>query len=81
MSARSYTKRHRSGSTTTWVKLLPGETAVIIRDDAHYRLGGQVDEVMAGHVLTESERVVWDSIEQKWLPTGHQIVITPKAAT
>lgn len=34
MTARTYTKRHRSVSTTTYVKLNPGEAAVIIKPGA-----------------------------------------------
>jgi len=48
------------------IELEPGEDLINIRDDAYYRLGGQVDEIMCGHVLTELERVYWCSISQKW---------------
>jgi hypothetical protein len=37
------------------------------RDDRHYQLGGQVGDIMAGHVITGSECVYWCSIEQRWV--------------
>lgn len=49
------------------VELDHGEYLMAFNDDYFYRLGGQVDEVMAGHVITESQHVVWCSIEQKWI--------------
>lgn len=67
---RTYTKRHRSGAATTWVKLNPGEQALIIRDGRHYRLGGQVDDIVGGHVLTEAKEVYWCSITQAWVESG-----------
>lgn len=71
---RTYTKRQRSGTTTTWVKLQPGERALIIRDDKHYRLGGQVEDVVAGHVLTEATEVAWCSVGQQWAHVGEPLV-------
>lgn len=70
---------HRSGSTTIYVKLNTGETAVIIKpgeaavivsDDAHYRLGGQVGDIVQGHVIGDATRVAWCSIEQQWEEVG-----------
>lgn len=81
-SERFYQKRHRSGSTTTWVKLMPGENVVILKpgqsamvleEGAHYRLGGQLDDVVATHVLQEAAQVVWCSITQAWVDTGSDI--------
>ena len=37
------------------------------KDERYYRLGGQVDEVMAGHVITDSDHVVWCSVGQEWV--------------
>jgi hypothetical protein len=48
------------------VELAPGDELVNIRWDRFYRLGGQVDDVVAGHVLTEMQVVYWCSITQKW---------------
>jgi hypothetical protein len=35
--------------------------------DQYYRLGGQVEDIMQGHVIVDSEHVIWCSIEQKWI--------------
>ena len=48
------------------VELQPGEQLMAFKDEYFYRLGGQVDEIMQGHVITESEHVVWCSIGQEW---------------
>lgn len=49
------------------VELAPGEYLLSFNDGAYYRLGGQVEDVVQGHVITESYQVTWCSIEQKWL--------------
>jgi hypothetical protein len=48
------------------VKLEANQVALVITKDQFYRLGGQVDEVMAAHVLAETTPVVWCSVSQKW---------------
>ncbi len=48
------------------VELEPGEILINVREDRFYRLGGQVDDVVAGHVLTEMRIVYWCSVSQKW---------------
>lgn len=48
------------------VELAPGEVLTTLRDNSYYRLGGQVDDVVQGHVLTEMRTVYWCSITQKW---------------
>jgi hypothetical protein len=35
--------------------------------DQYYRLGGQVEDIMQGHVIIDSEHVIWCSIEQRWI--------------
>lgn len=78
---RTYTKRHRSGASTTYVKLKPGESAVILKpgqtaivvsEDAHYKLGGQLDQIVGGHVINEARRVYWCSIDQAWIDFGEK---------
>jgi hypothetical protein len=82
-TTRVYRKRHRSGSTTTWIKLQPGERAVILKpgqkalvieEDRHYRLGGQVDDIVASHVLEGASHVTWCSVAQEWLDEGTPVV-------
>ena len=79
MTTRTYTKRHRSGSTITYVKLKPGEMAVILKPnqgvvlvhpDSYYKLGGQHDDVVQGRVISEARHVSWCSIGQRWEEVG-----------
>jgi hypothetical protein len=48
------------------VELSPGETLFNIREGTYYRLGGQVDDIVQSHVITEMRGVYWCSITQKW---------------
>jgi hypothetical protein len=48
------------------VEVSPGETLFNIREGTYYRLGGQVDDVVQSHVITEMRGVYWCSITQKW---------------
>lgn len=59
-------KINKDGKREVTVVLDDEDKLMCFRDDRYFRLGGQVDEVMAGHVITESEHVVWCSIEQRW---------------
>jgi len=38
----------------------------VLQNDAYYRLGGQVDDVVQSHVIGDMSRVYWCSITQKW---------------
>jgi len=51
------------------VELAPGETLFNVRESGYYRLGGQVDDIVRGHVLAETKGVYWCSITQKWEDT------------
>lgn len=42
------------------------ETLMSFRPANYYRLGGQVEDVVQGHVITDSDAVYWCSIEQRW---------------
>lgn len=48
------------------IELAPKETLFNVREGNYYRLGGQVDDVVHSHVLTETRGVYWCSITQKW---------------
>ena len=48
------------------IELAPGETLFNVRDGNYYRLGGQVDDIVQSHVITEMRGVYWCSISQKW---------------
>lgn len=60
-------KINRQGQREVTVVLEPEDKLMCFRDDRYFRLGGQVDDVVAGHVITESDHVVWCSIEQRWV--------------
>jgi hypothetical protein len=42
------------------------EFLVSIKPDLYYRLGGQVEDIVQGHVIADMSRVYWCSITQKW---------------
>lgn len=46
---------------------------MIVSDDAFYKLGGQIDDVVRGHVLLESSSVAWSSIDQEWADIGSPV--------
>jgi hypothetical protein len=48
------------------LELAPGETVGCIKEGAYYRLGGQVDDIVQSHVITEMTNVYWCSVSQKW---------------
>jgi hypothetical protein len=48
------------------VELEPGMTLLCLREGRYYRLGGQVDDIVHSHVITEITSVYWCSITQKW---------------
>lgn len=60
-------KINRQGKREVTVVLEPEDKLMCFRDDRYFRLGGQVEDVVAGHVITESDHVVWCSIEQRWV--------------
>jgi len=48
------------------VELEPNEELMSFKDGAYYRLGGQVKDVVRGHIITEAYPVYWCSVTQKW---------------
>ena len=48
------------------VELEPNERLISIKDDDYYRLGGQVADVVRGHIISEAYPVCWCSVTQKW---------------
>lgn len=82
MSTTTYRTDRKTGLPVATIKLAqderavilkPGQTALVIKDDAFYRLGGQTDLIVGSHVLEEIDPVTWDSIEQRWMETGEQV--------
>jgi hypothetical protein len=57
----------KDGVRTVTVQLAEGEYFIGLKADSYYRLGGQLDDVVGGYCIIDSPRVVWCSIEQKWV--------------
>lgn len=49
------------------VELAQGETLGVVREGGYYRLGGQVEDIVQGHVITEMTGVYWCSVSQAWV--------------
>lgn len=62
---KDYTRK--DGVRTITVQLAKDEKLMEFKDDSYYRLGGQIDEVVGGYCIIQGKRVVWCSIEQKWV--------------
>jgi hypothetical protein len=64
-----YEKTLKDGRRHALVELMPGEELEQpLKADAFYRLQYPMDDqVYAGYILQNPERVVWDTLEQKWL--------------
>lgn len=55
-----------NGNTQTTVNLAPDETLLVVRDNAYYKLGAQMDDIISGWALSEMAQVYWDIHEQRW---------------
>ena len=42
------------------------EVLMSFREGSYYKLGGQVEDIVQGHVIIESDAVYWCSIGQRW---------------
>ena len=49
------------------VELEPNEHLLGVKDGAYYQLGGQVDDIVAGHIIIDANRVYWCSVSQEWV--------------
>ena len=58
----------KDGVRTVTVQLAEGEKLMAFKEDNYYRLDGQLDDVVGGYYITESDYVIWCSIEQRWIP-------------
>lgn len=55
------------GSSVFTVSVPKGETLMAVRDNAHYRLGHPLDDVVGGHIVSAAQEVSWCVVEQKWV--------------
>ncbi len=58
---------NRAGKRVVTVELGEGETLLSVKQADFYKLGYPVEDVMAGYIIKDMERVYWDSLEQKWI--------------
>jgi hypothetical protein len=62
-----HTKTLKNGKRHVLIELRnDDEQLMSFRPEKYYKLGGQVDDVVQGHVITESDAVYWCSIGQRW---------------
>jgi hypothetical protein len=59
-------KINKQGKREVTVVLEDKDYLMCFREDRFYRLGGQVEDIMQGHIIIDSACVYWDSIEQGW---------------
>ncbi len=57
---------NKLGKRVITVELDTDEKLMSFKDDRYYRLGGQVEDVVQGHVITSSDAVYWCSVSQEW---------------
>ena len=60
-------KELKSGKRHVLVEIDANETLFAMDVDAYYRLGGQMEDIVQGHVIAEADKVYWCSINQEWV--------------
>jgi len=58
----------KDGTRKVEVRLKQGEHLLIVKDDAYYQLGNQMEDVVYAGTLVDSFEVYWSQYEQKWKP-------------
>ena len=58
--------RKNSNGRRVTVDLEPGEELVAVQERSHYRLGGQMDDVVNSFTLTQAVPVFWNQHSQTW---------------
>lgn len=56
-----------TGKRRVTVELDDGEKFHALREDGFYRTGYPLQEVVPGHILLDSEQVVWCPLGQEWV--------------
>ena len=56
----------KNGNRHVLVELDANETLIAVDENRFYQLGGQVNDVHRGHVITEAKEVYWCGITQGW---------------
>ena len=55
-----------SGRVRLVVDLEQDEEIKVIKENAYYQLGGQLEDVVSSHVLSGTSEVYWCSVSQSW---------------
>lgn len=55
------------GKRRVVIELDDGECVCAINDNAHYRLGDPMDDVVPGYAISNPSLVTWCCITQKWV--------------
>lgn len=59
-------KTNTKGVRRVTVEITANDRLMAVNEDRFYQLGGQVNDVHRGHVLTETKEVYWDGLTQEW---------------
>lgn len=59
-------KTNTKGVRRVTVEIGTNDQLMAVNEDRFYQLGGQVNDVHRGHVLTETREVYWDGFTQEW---------------
>lgn len=59
---------NKKGMREVTVELGDNEQIMSINPDGHYMTDYPLENVIAGHIMLNSNEVDWCSLEQKWLP-------------
>jgi hypothetical protein len=64
-----HTRQLKNGNFHVLIELGPTEAFPVqpVNEDAHYKLGYPVYDVVAGHVIRDASRVTWCSAQQEWV--------------
>jgi hypothetical protein len=66
---RLHTRNLKDGRRHVLIELAKGEPdpTPSVNPDAFYRLNDPMDDVVAGYMIENPQRVYWDSLTQKWI--------------
>jgi len=60
-------RKLKNGKEHVLVELDSDEELIVVRKNAHYRLGYPIEDVVPSHVVSDSTPVVWCPISQGWV--------------
>lgn len=61
-------KTNKKGKRILTVEMSSQDSQLVeVKESCHYRLGGQHEDVVGGHVLLGIQYVYWCDIQQEWV--------------